>query len=100
MKMTGYELLEMIEQRNGGDITATIEDANELLRQLYEDSKKLGYDLERELEQKSISENKCYLCSSELTYERHLQYSEYQGKQVSEEINKCVCSNCEYIVES
>lgn len=96
--ITGYDVLEMLEQRNNGDIDGILDDGQEVLRRLYEEAKTLGMELERELESKALSENKCYLCKSELEVGRDLQYSEYQGKEVVEEIHITSCSKCDYVV--
>lgn len=99
--MTSYDLLNLIHISHcNGDIQDTIVEVNNLLDDIYNNHKKLGYGLESELETLAISEHKCMSCGAELTVERELQYSEYNGQTVAEEINITCCSECDYVVGS
>lgn len=98
--MTGYELLEMLQTYYQGDIDNIIEGGGELLTRLYEDPKSLGMEFERELESFALSENRCYICNSDLEVNSHLEDREYQGQIVKETISSKECSNysCSYVV--
>lgn len=97
---TGYELLEMLQTYYQGDIDNIIEGGRELLNRIYEDPKSLGIEFERELESYALSENRCYLCNSDLEVNSHLEDREYQGQIVKETISSKECSNysCGYVV--
>lgn len=97
--MTGYELLQLIDDHYCyGDKQETIVVVNELIHRIYNENKKLGCELEKELEDLVIPLGLCPLCGSELETTRSLQYSEYCGKEVSEEIFMICCSDgmCSY----
>lgn len=98
--MTGYELLEMLQTYYNGDIDNIIEGGGELLNRIYEDPKSLGMEFERDLESYALSENRCYLCNSDLEVNSHLEDREYQGQIVKETISTKECSNysCSYVV--
>lgn len=97
---TGYGLLEMLIAYYNGDVDNIIEDGGELLEQLYNDPKSLGMEFERELESFALSENRCYLCNSDLEVNSHLEDREYQGQIVKETVSTKECSNysCSYVV--
>lgn len=99
--MTGYELLEMLITYYNGDIDNIIESGGELLDRMNENGgNKLSYEFERELESFALSENRCYLCNSDLEVNSHLEDRECQGRLVKETISTKECSNycCSYVV--
>lgn len=99
--MTGYELLEMLITYCNGDVDNIIAIGGELLDSMNENGgNKLSYEFERELESFALSENRCYLCNSDLEVNSHLEDREYQGKLVKETIRTKECSNycCSYVV--
>ena len=86
--------------RNNYEVQETIEDINELIEQIDNDSNNFTYNLSEALEEWSLQLKKCPLCGANIikinTNEEH---SEYQGQDVSEIINRYGCEDCNYIVD-
>lgn len=99
--MTGYELLEMLICFHNGDVDNIIESGASLLDSMNEKGlTKLSIDFEKELEIYALSENRCYLCNSDLEVNSHYENREYQGQVVKEKIHRTECCNynCSYVV--
>ena len=101
VKMTAYELLEILKDHYKDDKTL-IEEANDLLEQIHSDNK-FVYKLEDELEEYTTAKGMCPLCGNKLVVldTEDEDRGEYMGTNAYEKVDIVGCENtwCSYIIE-
>lgn len=100
MSISKYDLIQMYNRNNYGNVENTIQDINELIEDIDNDPKKFIYDLSNELEEFAEKVMRCPLCGNRvIELDSSYQSSEYFGQPVQERMLTygCECSNCSYI---
>ena len=102
MAINKYDLIQMYNRENHGNVENTIQDINELIADIDNNPKKFIYNLSNELEEFSEKLMRCPLCGGKII-ELDVDYeaSEYFGQPVQETISTYGCEsvNCGYIKE-
>jgi hypothetical protein len=100
MAIDKYNLIQMYNRDNYGNVENTIQDINELIADIDNNPKKFIYDLSNEIEEFAEKVMRCPLCGSKvIQLDTSYESSEYFGQPVQEKILTygCESSSCSYI---
>lgn len=100
--MTGYEILEVVQQYCNGDEKDTIVEMNELIGDIQKDANGFIKGLNNVTNEFALGSYKCPLCGEDLESSTHYEDKEYQGQIVKESVTTTQCSDCycSYIMEA